>query len=84
MTSTLSLTTTPNTATTAPAEMDDRLVNLIDLVGSLVLQVPASLTSSVALPVGTRHAHRLPRTPDQMSPLGSATDASGTWSGIQS
>ncbi|TQD81571.1 hypothetical protein C1H46_032870 [Malus baccata] len=78
MTSTLSLTTTPTTVATAPVEMDDRLVNPIDLVGPLVLQVPASLTSLVAQPVSTRHAHRRPCTPDQMSPSRSATDASGT------
>ncbi|TQE00401.1 hypothetical protein C1H46_013974 [Malus baccata] len=41
-------------ATTAPTEIDHRLVNL---VGPWVSQAPASSSSSVALPVSARHGH---------------------------
>ncbi|KAM2377277.1 hypothetical protein ACFX1X_043900 [Malus domestica] len=77
-TTTPSLTTTPTTAATAPAKMDHRPMNPVDSVGPPVLQASASSTSSVALPVSTRSAHRRPRTPDQMSPSRFTTNASGT------
>ncbi|RXI00347.1 hypothetical protein DVH24_037895 [Malus domestica] len=73
MTTTPSLTATPNpttiptTATTALAEIDHRPVNLVHSDGPPVPQAQASSTSSVALP-SARRTHRRPRTVDQMSP----------------
>ncbi|TQE05698.1 hypothetical protein C1H46_008717 [Malus baccata] len=78
MTFTPNSTTTPTIAATTPVEMDHRSVNPVNPVGPLVPQMSASSTSSVALPISARRAHRHPRTTDQMSPLGSTTDASGT------
>ncbi|RXH75027.1 hypothetical protein DVH24_029748 [Malus domestica] len=66
----------PTLSTTAPAEMDLRLVNLIDLVGPWVSQV---LASSVALPISAKHGHHLPRTPD--TTLASTIDGSESQQG---
>ncbi|XP_050138163.1 uncharacterized protein LOC126614542 [Malus sylvestris] len=70
--------TTPTTAANASAEMDHRSMNPVDPVGPPVLLAPAYSTSSVVLPVNARRAYRCPRTPYQMSPTGSTTNASGT------
>ncbi|KAB2616619.1 hypothetical protein D8674_023207 [Pyrus ussuriensis x Pyrus communis] len=73
---TSSPTTTPTTAATAPAKMDHRPVNPVDLVGLPVPQAQALSTASVLLLVSARRTYRCPRTTDQMSPLGSTTNAS--------
>ncbi|KAM2148811.1 hypothetical protein ACFX1Q_005375 [Malus domestica] len=72
------MTTPPTIVATALAKMDHRPVNPIDPVGPRVPQVSASSTFSMALPVNARHAQRRPHTPEQMSPSGSTTDASGS------
>ncbi|XP_070674691.1 uncharacterized protein [Malus domestica] len=77
MTTTPRPTITPTTDATAPAEMDHRPVNPVDPVGTPIPQAPASSTSSMALPIRSRRAHRRLCTPEQMSPSGSTTDASG-------
>ncbi|CAN6560230.1 unnamed protein product [Malus baccata var. baccata] len=53
-------TTPPIFAATATTKMEPRLVNLVDLVGPEVPQAPASTTSSMALLVSVRRAHRRP------------------------
>ncbi|KAB2602638.1 hypothetical protein D8674_003643 [Pyrus ussuriensis x Pyrus communis] len=66
MTTPCPMTTAPTTATTAPAKMDHRPMNLVDPVGLPVPQAPASSTYLVALLVSSRHAHRRPRTLEQI------------------
>ncbi|RXH83392.1 hypothetical protein DVH24_005645 [Malus domestica] len=66
MTSSPNPTTTPTTAATAPAEMDHRPVNPVDLVSPPVPQAQASSTSSVVLPVSALCTHRHPHTTDQI------------------
>ncbi|RXH80708.1 hypothetical protein DVH24_004622 [Malus domestica] len=59
--------------------MDPMPVNPVDLVDPVepqVSQAPASLASSVALPISRRHGHRRPCTPNMTST--STTDASGS------
>ncbi|RXH68696.1 hypothetical protein DVH24_031029 [Malus domestica] len=63
----------PTSTVTTPGEMDPRPVDPISL---RVSQAPASSTSSVTLPVSTKHAHYLPGTLDMIS--ASTTDASGS------
>ncbi|TQD93923.1 hypothetical protein C1H46_020482 [Malus baccata] len=68
----------PISAATALVEMDHRPVNpvdLVDLVGLKVSQVPASLAFSMAQLVSARIGHRRPHTLDTST---STTDASGS------
>ena len=68
----------PTLATTAPAEMDPRPANSLDLVdpvGPRVFQVPVSSASSVALLASARRGHHCPPTLDTTST--STIDASG-------
>ncbi|TQD95218.1 hypothetical protein C1H46_019192 [Malus baccata] len=83
MTALRSIPPPPTSATTAPAEMDPRLVNLIHLVDPVsprVSQVPTSLAYSVALPISAKYGHCRPRTPNTTSV--STTDASGSQQGF--